>query len=332
MRRTVQPSRESSLVALQTVRVLISGVSGFAGRHLAALALSRGAEVHGLVRPAGAGAPDGVIAHAIEISDRAAIAEVLARLRPDAVVHLAGASSVGRSFGDPLGTWDVNLNGTLAVLEGVRALDAPPRTLVVTSGEIYGRVPVEDLPVGPATPLTPLSPYGASKAAADLAAAQYHLGYDVPAIRVRAFNHIGPGQDERFVVPNVARQIAAAESRGDREVVVRVGNVSTRRDFTDVRDVVEAYWLLMHEGDPGTVYQPCSGRSRAVRELVDGLAALSTIDATIESDAALRREGEQEDLYGSPDTLRALGWSPVIPLERSLGDALDWWRARLAAG
>ena len=312
------------------MRVLITGVSGFAGRHLAAVCAAEGAEVHGLVRPGGSPAPEGVRAHAAGISDAAEVAAVLAAADPDLVFHLAGAASVGRSFGDPMGTWEANLTGTLSVLEALRALDDPPRCVVVTSGEIYGRVPVEDLPVDAMTPLNPLSPYGASKGAADLAAAQYRAGYGLPVIRVRAFNHIGPGQDDRFVVPNVARQIAAAELEGRSELTVKVGNVSTRRDFTDVRDVAEAYWLLGTAGDPDVVYQACSGRSRAVRELVDTLASLARIDARISSDAALRREGEQPDLYGSPAALEALGWTPSRPVEQSLSDALDWWRAELA--
>ena len=130
------------------------------------------------------------------------------------MAHLAGASSVGSSFADPLGTWDVNLGGTLALLEALREAAPEARALVVSSGEIHGRVPLEDLPVGPDTPLRPLSPYGASKAAADLAAGQYRAAYGLPALRVRAFNHVGPGQDPRFVLPNVARQIAQAEHDG----------------------------------------------------------------------------------------------------------------------
>lgn len=310
--------------------MLITGVSGFAGGHFAALCAERGAEVHGLVRPGGAAAPEGVVAHAASITDATAVGRLLGELRPDLVVHLAGASSVGRSFGDPVGTWDVNLGGTLAVLEALRALETAPTTLVVTSGEIYGRVPVTDLPVDERTPLTPLSPYGASKAAADLAAGQYRAGWGLPVIRVRAFNHIGPGQDPRFVLPNVARQIAAAEAAGAADVVVRVGNVSTRRDFTDVRDVAEAYWMIGERGDPDRVYQVCSGRSLAVSELVQGVARLSRIDASVVSDPDLRREGEQPDLYGSPAAIHEdTGWEPRIPLEKTLTDTLDWWREQV---
>ncbi|WP_217914357.1 GDP-mannose 4,6-dehydratase [Miltoncostaea marina] len=314
--------------------VLVTGATGFAGRHLGALCASLGHTVHALVRPGREGAVgEGVVAHAASVTDAAAVAEVVRRVAPDRIVHLAGASSVGRSFADPAGTWEVNLGGTIALLEALRlhATDVP--ALVVTSGEIHGRVPLEDLPVTADTPLRPVSPYGASKAAADLAALQYRASYGVRAIRVRAFNHVGPGQDARFVLPNVARQIAAAELAGRDGVEVRVGNVETRRDFIDVRDMVRAYWLLLERGDPDAVYLACGGRSMPVRELVEGLAGIARIPVTVSSDPALRREGEQPDLYGSPERLRAdTGWSPEIPIQTTLADTLDWWRERVAAG
>jgi GDP-4-dehydro-6-deoxy-D-mannose reductase len=319
------------LASLAAVRVLITGATGFAGRHLSAHCLSAGHEVHALVRPGREGAVvAGVTPHAADVSDAAAIAAVLDDVAPDGIAHLAGASSVGRSFAEPAATWDVNLGGTLAVLEAVRAAAAPVRVLVVTSGEIYGRVPPDGLPVTERTPFAPLSPYGASKAAADLAAGQYRAAYGVPAIRCRAFNHIGPGQDPRFVLPNVARQIAVAERAGA-PVEVTVGNVGTRRDFMDVRDMVRAELLLLERGDPDAVYLACTGRSVAVRELIEGLAALARVRVTFRSDAGLRREGEQPDLYGSPDRLRAdTGWIPEIPMQTTLADTLDWWRERVA--
>ena len=225
----------------------------------------------------------------------------------------------------------MNLGGTLSVLEAMR--DAAPETpaLVVSSGEIHGRVPVEELPVGPDTPLRPVSPYGASKAAADLAAGQYRAAYGLPALRVRAFNHVGPGQDPRFVLPNVARQIAQAEHEG-RAGRGAVGNVDTRRDFTDVRDMVRAYLAVIERGDPDAVYMACSGRSRPVRELIEGLARLARIPVTFASDAGLRRAGEEPDLYGSPARLHDdTGWTPEIPIETTLADTLDWWRERAVA-
>jgi GDP-4-dehydro-6-deoxy-D-mannose reductase len=320
------------VVAWPPVKVLITGATGFAGRHLSACCRALGHDVHALVRPGREGAAGpGVRAHACDLADPGAVAGLLGAVRPDGVVHLAGASSVGRSFGDPLGTWDVNLGGTLSLLEALRRAAPQTPSLVVTSGEIHGRVAVEELPVTSATPLRPVSPYGASKAAADLAAGQYRAAYGVAAIRVRAFNHIGPGQDARFVLPNVARQIARAERDGAAEVEVRVGNLDTRRDFTDVRDIVRAYALLLERGDPDEVYLACSGASTPVRAIIEGLAPLARIPVRFTSAAELRREGEQPDLYGSPDRLRAAtGWSPEIPLETTLADTLDWWRERVA--
>ena len=311
--------------------MLITGVTGFAGRHLVAHCAELGHEIHGLVRPGREGAaPEPVVPHPVDLLDPTDVAAAVARLSPDRVFHLAGASSVGRSFGAPIETWKANLGGTLAVMEALR-LEAPETpAVVVTSGEIYGRVAEADLPVGPDTPLRPLSPYGASKAAADLAASQYRAGYGLPVARVRAFNQLGPGQDPRFVLPNVARQIALGEREGQEQIEVRVGNVDTRRDFSDVRDIVRAYWLVAERGDPDVTYLACSGRSLPVRELVERLAPLARRPVTVVSDPGLRRAGEQADLYGSPDRLRTdTGWEPEIPLETTLRDTLDWWRARV---
>lgn len=323
-----------SLVASPPVKVLITGATGFAGRHLSSCCTALGHEVHALVRPGREDAVErGVRAHAADVADAADVTALVRRVAPDGIVHLAGVSSVGGSFADPLSTWGVNLGGTLAVLEALRTAAPDTPALIVTSGEIYGRVPIESLPVTEDTPLRPLSPYGASKAAADLAAGQYRAAYGVAAIRVRAFNHIGPGQDPRFVLPNVARQIARAEHAGWERVEVRVGNLETRRDFTDVRDMVRAYVLLLERGDPDQVYLACGGRSRPITDIVEGLVPHARIPVTFLSHETFRREGEQADLYGSPERLRAAtGWTPEIPLETTLADTLAWWRARVAAG
>jgi GDP-4-dehydro-6-deoxy-D-mannose reductase len=312
--------------------VLITGATGFAGHHLSSYCAALGHEVHGLVRPGREGAvPEGVVAQVADLREPGSVAALLERTTPDRVVHLAGASSVGRSFAEPVDTWEVNLGGTIGLLEALRTTAPTTPALIVTSGEIHGRVPVDELPVTADTPLRPISPYGASKAAADLAAGQYRAAYGIHALRVRAFNHIGPGQDPRFVLPNVARQIARAERDGRDAVEVRVGNLDTRRDFTDVRDMVRAYWLLLERGDPDGVYLACSGRSLPVRRVIEGLAPLARIPVTFRSDPGLRRDGEQPDLYGSPARLRAdTGWSPEIPIDTTLADTLDWWRARVA--
>lgn len=314
------------------MRALITGISGFAGHHLTAELLAAGYDVHGLVLNEAEPVPPGVSGVTVgDITDGAVVAAGLDAAEPDVVVHLAGASSVGQSFADPRGTWRVNLDGTLSVLEGVRARGGPLRLVAVTSGEVYGEVAPGGLPVDEATALRPQSPYGASKAAADLAVGQYARGFGLDAMRVRAFNHIGPGQDARFVVPTVARQIARAERDGAERIEVRVGNVDTRRDFTDVRDVVRAYRLIAERGDPAEPYLVCTGRSVAVRELIDGLCALARAETVVTSEPTRRREGEQPDVYGSRDRLTAdTGWEPEIPLAVSLRDTLDWWRARVA--
>lgn len=320
------------MVASAAVRVLITGATGFAGHHLSSYCAALGHEVHGVVRAGREGAvPEGVVAQVADLRRPGSMAALLERTAPDRVVHLAGASSVGRSFAEPVATWEINLGGTIGLLEALRTTAPATPALIVSSGEIHGRVPVDELPVTADTPLRPISPYGASKAAADLAAGQYRAAYGINALRVRAFNHIGPGQDARFVLPNVARQIARAERDGLDAVEVRVGNLDTRRDFTDVRDMVRAYWLLLERGDPDAVYLACRGRSLPVRRVIEGLAPLARVPVTFRSDPALRRDGEQPDLYGSPARLRAdTGWRPEIPIDTTLADTLDWWRARVA--
>jgi GDP-4-dehydro-6-deoxy-D-mannose reductase len=314
------------------VRVLATGISGFAGHHLVADLIGAGHEVHGVFWNEREPVPTGVVGvHYGDITDEAAMSAAVAAVAPELVFHLAGVASVGESIARPIATWHVNLDGTLVLLEALREHAPTARCVAITSGEVYGKVAIEDLPVGLETPMRPYSPYGASKAAADLAALQYHLGYGMPVLRVRAFNHIGPGQDPRFLVPTVARQIAVGERDGASRIDIHVGNVDTRRDFTDVRDIVRAYRLIAERGSPEIPYLACTGRSVAVRDLIDGLASLATVETTITSDATLRREGEQPDLYGSPDRLTAdTGWVPQIPLDVSLKDTLDWWRRRVA--
>ena len=321
-----------SRVSSRPVQVLATGISGFAGHHLVAELVGAGHQVHGVFWNDREPVPEGVVGvYYGDITDADAIAKAVTAVAPELVFHLAGASSVGQSFDQPVATWHVNLDGTLVLLEALRQHAPTARCVAITSGEVYGRVPVEDLPVGPDTPMVPHSPYGASKAAADLAALQYRIGYGLPVLRVRAFNHIGPGQDPRFVVPAVARQIALGERDGLEQIQIHVGNIDTRRDFTDVRDIVRAYRLVAERGDPDAVYLACTGRSVAVRQLIDGLAAMARTETIITSDATLQRDGEQPDLYGSPDRLtHDTGWVPQIPLEVSLADTLDWWRARVA--
>jgi GDP-4-dehydro-6-deoxy-D-mannose reductase len=173
-----------------------------------------------------------------------------------------------------------------------------------------------------------MSPYAESKVAADHLCAQYHRGHGLAVVRLRAFNQLGPGQDPRFVLPSICKQIADAEMEGDGVCRLELGNIDTRRDFLDVRDVVRAYALLLEKGDPSQVYLAATGRSHAIGDLVDIAVAQARIPVRVTSDPSRVREGEQPDLYASPRALEELGWAPRIPLEQSIRDALDYWRDR----
>jgi GDP-4-dehydro-6-deoxy-D-mannose reductase len=246
-----------------------------------------------------------------DLLDAAATRAAIAAARPDVVYHLAALAHVGESWRDPGRTLRENIATTTNVLEAVRA--GAPRAVVVvaSSGEVYGRP--KRLPVDEEARVQPQNPYAASKAAADLRAGAYT---DLHIIRARAFNHAGPGQDASYAISSFARQAAQGAQR------IVTGNPATRRDYTDVRDVVRAYRLLAGRAEPG-VYNVCSGRSVATAELVRMLGA------EVDVDPELLRPNEVMDLYGSNEKLHAAtGWEPEIPLERTLRDALDCWRRR----
>ncbi len=304
-------------------------MTGFVGRHLVASLLSDAWEVHGtLLTTISETPPEGTTGHPVDITDPDAMTELLERVSPDGIFHLAGAASVSQSFGDPEGTWAVNVEGTRGVLEGMRRAVPTGRMVIALSGEEYGRVPVTDLPVTENTPLNPLSPYAESKVAADHLCTEYHETYALAVLRLRAFNQIGPGQDLRFVMPSICKQIADAEIAGAAACSLQLGNLDTRRDFLDVRDVVNAYRLLIDRGVPAQTYLAGAGRSLPIRELVDIAVSLARVPVSVVSDPGRVREGEQADLYAEPRALKELGWAPRIPLEQSISDTLDYWRDR----
>ncbi|MBI3360342.1 MAG: GDP-mannose 4,6-dehydratase [Chloroflexi bacterium] len=314
------------------MRALITGVGGFAGSHLAdALLARRETEVWGCV--IGGGRPeylsDQVQLIEADLRDPKAVLALLDRVRPDRIYHLAGQSSPQQSWTDPWDTLESNLRPQVYLFEAILRLGLAPRVLVVGSNEEYGRVLPEDLPVRETTSLRPYSPYGVSKVAQDLLALQYFLSRGLHAVRVRPSNHIGPRQNERFVAPAFARQIARIEA-GLQPPVMRVGNLSARRDFTDVRDIARAYWLVLERGEPGEVYNVGSGLAVPVQAILDGLLALTTADIRVEVDAALLRPVDLPEQSCDPGKLRArTGWEPQITLEQTLRDLLDYERARL---
>ncbi len=297
------------------MHAFLTGGAGFVGQWLQEHLSASGDEIE---------APE------VDVTDGAALRDAVLTAMPDAIYHLAAISNVGESWGDPVRTLEVNAMGTLNLLEAARALAHPPTVLLVCSSEVYGRVGPDALPLTEDSPLRPVSPYAASKVAAEFLGLQAFLAHQLPVVRVRAFNHIGPGQAPTFVVSSLARQIAEVERRGGGSVMV--GNLSTRRDFTDVRDVVRAYRLLVERGTAGDVYNVCSGQAVAVEEVARRLITLAHADLHLEVDPARVREVETPVLLGSPAKLvAATGWVPEYTLDQTLGDVLEAWRHELAA-
>jgi GDP-4-dehydro-6-deoxy-D-mannose reductase len=318
------------------MRVLITGIAGFAGSHLAELALGEGAEVVGTVLPGApadnlagpGGAGSRVVTVPCDLTEPGAVGRVLAEIRPDRVFHLAGASVVGTSWAQREAVLRTNLSGTFELLEGLRSRPTP--CLLVSSGEVYGAVDAAAQPIGEGQPIAPSSPYALSKAAQELYAGYYWRGERVPVVIVRPFNHVGPRQGAGFVWSDVARQIAAIE-KGLAPPRLAIGTVTTRRDFTDVRDMVRAYWLLLDRAAPGEVYNAASGRAVSIRQVLDGFLALASRPIEVHQSPDRVRPLDLPLLLGDASRLRALtGWHPTIPLEQSLADVLADWRGRVS--
>lgn len=300
------------------MRALVTGAAGFVGTHLVAHLTERGDEVL---------TTDPTI-DGVDITDADGVAELLDRTRPEVVYHLAGWADVGASWSNPTTAFRVNADGALNVL--LAAVDSKvDRVLLVSSADVYGAVSEGNLPITEDTPLRPVSPYAASKVAADFLGLQAYLGRGLGVLRVRAFNHLGPGQTDRFVASALASRIAHNERDNGDEIPI--GNLSARRDFTDVRDVVRAYRMLVTDGTPGEVYNVCSGRDVAVQELAEQLLAHATRPMRFVTDENLLRPVDVPVLRGDHAKLTAeTGWDPSIPLEKTLADLLDDWRTRLA--
>lgn len=299
------------------MRVLVTGLDGFVGGHLADfLARQKGVEVSGLE---------------CDIRDAAAVERRMARLRPDRIFHLAAQSFVPASWDDPAETLMVNTMGSLHLLEAVKKLGLKARVQVAGSSDQYGAVSPKNLPIREDCPMDALSPYGVSKVAQDLLAEQYFLHYKIAVVRTRAFSHIGPRQREDFAASNFARQIALAEA-GKQEPVIRVGDLGTVRDFTDVRDMARAYWLALERGKPGEAYNIGSGRGRKISELLGILVSKSRVKIRVMKDPSRMRTSDIPRFVCDVRKFRkATGWKPEIPIERSLADILDHWRGRVNA-
>ncbi len=318
------------------MRSLITGVGGFVGQHLAAHLLRQGLEVWGVARnPIRWHVEDveddvrfSLLSGDLSLRDDALAA--VERARADHVYHLAGMSSVPDSYADPVGTLTNNAAAQVNILEAVRSVAPRSRVLVVSSAEIYGRAG-GDAPIDETATFWPENPYAVSKATQDLLAYQYGVSYALDIVRVRPFNHIGPGQSERFVASSFGRQIACIET-GREDAVMRVGNLSPQRDFTDVRDMVRAYELALLSGETGAAYNLGTGVGISIGDLLERFLMRSKTPVAVEVDQdRLRRTDAPFLVCDSVRFRERTRWQPTIPLDTTVEDILAYWRAQVAA-
>jgi GDP-4-dehydro-6-deoxy-D-mannose reductase len=314
------------------MRILITGITGFVGGHLAEALLAAGpVELVGVSRHADWPAPwrhltNRVPLRPCDLTDGPALEALLRDVQPEQVYHLAGYAHVGQSFREPDAAWAGNLTATRCLYDAVTRWGGRPRILYVGSGMIYGDADKAEQAQHEDTPLRPASPYAASKAAADLASYQYTRSPGLDIVRVRPFNHIGPRQSAQFAVASFARQVAAIE-HGRQPPVLETGNLTPRRDLTDVRDVVAAYRLLMERGRTGEAYNVGSGTTHAMQDVLDRLRALSRVQIEVRQKAELVRATETKAVRADASRLRReTGWAPRYTLDQTLGDTLAYWR------
>jgi GDP-4-dehydro-6-deoxy-D-mannose reductase len=316
------------------MKALITGLSGFVGSHLAEFLLQKDFDVYGIIRWRSNRENIRHIENKLtlfegDVRDLSSVKQIIADIKPDRIYHLAAQSFVPTSWTAPQETITSNIVGQLNVLEAVRDLKFPIRILAVGSSEEYGLVYENEVPITENNPLRPLSPYGVSKVGQDLLGFQYFHSYGMHIIRTRAFNHTGPRRGEVFVTSSFCKQAVLIE-KYKQEPVIKVGNLQAKRDFTDVRDVVRAYWLALEKGRPGEVYNICSGISWVIEDLLDKILDIAGLKVTKEPDPARLRPSDVKILQGSHDkfTLET-GWKPEIPMEKTIKDLLDYWRERV---
>jgi GDP-4-dehydro-6-deoxy-D-mannose reductase len=316
------------------MRNLITGVTGFAGGHLAEALLARGEAVVGVSRradwPQGWGHLAGAVElRACDVADGAAVEVVLRAVRPERIYHLAGYAQTARSFQEPDAAWAGNLGATRALYEAVERWGGRPRVLFVGSGLVYGEADESCRLFDEECPLRPTSPYAASKAAADLVSYQFARAPGLDIVRARPFNHIGPGQSPGFAVPDFCRQVAAI-TLGRAPPVLETGDLEPRRDLTDVRDVVRAYILLAEHGRTGEAYNVGTGQTFAMREVVERLVALSGVTVEVRQRPDLVRAADAAAICADAGKLRReTGWAPALTLQQTLRDTLDYWKRQL---
>ncbi len=316
------------------MKVLITGITGFAGSHLADYCLEQtGIDVYGIIRWRSRTENIEHLTGKItllecDLRDAASTRDVIEKVRPDYVFHLAAQSFVPTSWHAPTESLITNVVGQLNIFEAVRKTDIKCRIQIACSSEEYGMVAEDELPIREDAPLRPLSPYGVSKVGQDLLGYQYYMSYKMDIVRTRAFNHTGPRRAPVFVVSDFAKQIAAVE-KGLHEPVMYVGNLDAKRDFSDVRDVVRAYFLSLEKGKSGEVYNICSEKTWRIGDMLDRLLSMSDVKIEIKQDPKRLRPSDVPRLLGDCSKFkRDTGWETTIPFDTTLKDMLDYWRER----
>jgi GDP-4-dehydro-6-deoxy-D-mannose reductase len=307
------------------LRILITGGTGFAGAHLLGLLRQSDSQIAVLSSTQPASCEAGVDYHCVDIRDAEGMRAVLQQLSPDQIYHLAGVSTVDAASRQPAEAYEINVIGSHNLFDAAMSAECPPRILNVSTAQVYAPSPrklSEDSALGPE------NPYAASKAMAEMLVYQYRGRQKGGIITARSFNHTGPGQSPAYVLPAMAKQFAEIES-GLRPPRLSLGNLAVKRDFTDVRDVVRAYCMLLKHGKAGEVYNVCSGTAVALADVVEMFRAMCDIKVTIEREPSRVRSKDTVEVSGDPARIHAdTGWSPEIPLEQTICDLLDYWRSR----
>lgn len=308
------------------MKALVIGAGGFAGPYLVKALLQEGYDVLATKLSFENVEVPGCETADLNVTDARQVKEVLSSAQPDVVFHLAAASSVARSWKNIDKTFEINVNGCIHVLDAVRALEKKARILLIGSSEEYGFTAGAKMPVNEEAPIHPANPYAISKYSQTCLGRMYHRAFGTDVVMMRAFNHIGPGQPEGFVVPDFCRQIVQIE-RGQVPPVIRVGNLSAKRDFTDVRDIMHGYVLCSQHGRAGEVYNIGSGRSVAISEILNQLLSLSHVKISVEIDPSRLRPSDVPEVVADVSKITGdTGWRPRISLEQSLSETLEYWR------
>lgn len=314
-------------------RALITGVTGFAGSHLCELLLKEGVEVHGIQRWRSKSdnidhLKDKINFHEADLLDAHSLYKVIDEVKPNYIFHLAAQSYVQSSWASPANTLEVNIIGSVHLFEAVRKSELGIPIQIACSSEEYGRVFPNELPIKETNPLRPLSPYAVSKLAMDYLGYQYFESYGLKIVRTRGFNHTGPRRGDVFSESTFAKQIAEIE-KGLKEPVVYVGNLDAVRDYTDVRDMVKAYYLAVQKCEPGEVYNICTGHGWKVKDVLNLLLSMSKVKIKIEADPERMRPSDVEVLIGDASKFKKqTNWKPEIPFQKTMEDLLNYWRER----